>query len=392
MGAPSRLAVILTLPDPFGDRAALRLELAVGVVIVERRAHGVREADGYRGLALLERHADPGERAAGADGTDEAIDLAPGLFPDLGPRRLDVGLAVGHVVELVGPDRAVRLLLRELVGKPPRILHVVVGVAVGDRRHLDQLRAAEPQHVLLFLALGLRNHDHRAVAEGVAHQGETDTGVAGGALDDGPAGTEHAPPLGIAHDEERSPVLDRAAGVQELALAEDLAAGGLGGAVQSDQRRVADQFDETRYRCHGASHPRRKRRTLARISHRCHGLRRAQALVPLRRPADLVETFLQREPADAGERQAGEDRDAGGVAGVEKQHVVDRSDVSSPWLKATRGACKPRSLRHAAPRLPHSCDGSMNLPRRARTEVAFRVCELACTRHAAWEAGDARSG
>ena len=32
---------------------------------------------------------------------------------------------------------------------------------------------------------------------------------------------------------------------------------------------------------------------------------------PLRRLADLVEAFLQREPADAGERQAGEDRDAG---------------------------------------------------------------------------------
>ena len=34
-------------------------------------------------VALLERHADAGERAAGADGADEAVDLAVGLPPDL---------------------------------------------------------------------------------------------------------------------------------------------------------------------------------------------------------------------------------------------------------------------------------------------------------------------
>ena len=95
----------------------------------------------------------------------------------------------------------------------------------------------------------------RAVAERVAHEREPDAGIAGGAFDDGPAGLEHAPPLGIAHDEERGAVLDRAAGVQELALAQDIAAGGLGGAVQADQRRLSDQLDETRYGCHGAPRP-----------------------------------------------------------------------------------------------------------------------------------------
>ena len=52
-------------------------------------------------------------------------------------------------------------------------------------------------------------------------------------------------------------------------------AGRLGRAVETDQRRVSDQFDKTRFGCHDASRPRRKRRTLSRNSHQCHDLRRA---------------------------------------------------------------------------------------------------------------------
>ncbi len=175
---------------------------------------------------------------------DEAVDPAVGLAPDLGPGALDVGLAVGDVVELVGPDRAVRLLGGELLGEPAGIAHVVVGVLVGHGRHQDQLGAAEEKHVLLLLALRLGHHDHRAVAQRVADERKPDAGVAGGALDDRAARAQEAAALGVAHDPQRRPVLDRLAGVEELGLAEDRAAGLLRGPSQQDQRRVADQVDE----------------------------------------------------------------------------------------------------------------------------------------------------
>ena len=86
---------------------------------------------------------DAGQRAAGADRADEAVDLAAELVPDLLRRGLDMALAVGDVVELVGPDRAVRLRAAELLGEAAGIFHVIVGVFVGDGRHLDQLGARQ---------------------------------------------------------------------------------------------------------------------------------------------------------------------------------------------------------------------------------------------------------
>ena len=138
---------------------------------------------------------------------DEAVDLALGLAPDLGAGAFEVGPAVGGIVELVGPDRAVRLLGGELLGEAAGVADVVVGVLVRHRGHQDQLGADEAQHVLLLLALGLRHHDHRAVAQRVADQGEADPGVARGALDDRAARAQESALLGIANDIERGPVL-----------------------------------------------------------------------------------------------------------------------------------------------------------------------------------------
>ena len=47
-----------------------------------------------------------------------------------------------------------------LVRQPPPDMLIVVRIGKGQRRHLDELGAAQPQHVLLFLALGFRDDDH----------------------------------------------------------------------------------------------------------------------------------------------------------------------------------------------------------------------------------------
>ena len=216
----------------------------MGVVFVERRAHRVGDADLDLAGMALQPHRRAGQRAAGADGADEAVDRPAGLVPDLLGGRHHMAVAVGDVVELVGPDRAVRMGLRQLLGEPAGQLHVIVGVLVRDGRHLDQLRAHQPQRVLLLLALRLRNDDHRAVAERVGDQRQADAGIAGGALDDHAAGLDQALLLGIADDEQPGAVLHRLARIEEFRLAVDLAAGLLGRPVEANERRVADGIDD----------------------------------------------------------------------------------------------------------------------------------------------------
>src|SRR5690606_3321876 len=104
-------------------------------------------------LALPQRHRGSGEGPTRTDRADETVDPSVGLAPYLRPGRVDVALAVGDIVELVGPDGAVRLALRQLFREALRDVDVVVRVLVGDGGHLAQFSAAEPQHVLLFFAL-----------------------------------------------------------------------------------------------------------------------------------------------------------------------------------------------------------------------------------------------
>jgi hypothetical protein len=123
-----------------------------------------------------------------------------------------VAVAVGHVVELVGPDGAVRLLLGELGGEAARVFDVVVRVLVGHSRHLDQLDPLRQERVLLLLALGLRDDDDSPVALGVADDGEADPGVAGRALDDNAARLQQPLGFGILDDGKCRAVLDAAPG------------------------------------------------------------------------------------------------------------------------------------------------------------------------------------
>jgi hypothetical protein len=127
--------------------------------------------------------------------------------------------------------------LRQLLGQAARHFHVVVRVLVGHGRHLDQFGAEQAQRVLLFLALRVGDDDDGAVAQRLGDHGQADAGIAGGALDDDAAGPEQALLLGVADDEQPGAVLHRLAGIHELGLAEDLAAGRFGSLAQADQRR-----------------------------------------------------------------------------------------------------------------------------------------------------------
>ena len=98
---------------------------------------------------------------------------------------------------------------------------------------------------------------------------QADAGVAGGALDDGAAGPQRARSCSASRDDvQRGAVLDRLAGIHELGLAQDVAAGQLGGASQPDQRRVADGVEDVLLDLHCRHGAPIKSRSRARVAGR----------------------------------------------------------------------------------------------------------------------------
>src|SRR5207248_6297918 len=83
-----------------------------------------------------------------------------------------------------------------------------------------------------------------AVAARIADVSEADAGIARGALDHRASRWERTLALGLQNDRARGAVLDRAAGIHELRLAEDLTAGLLAHPLEQNEGRVADRADE----------------------------------------------------------------------------------------------------------------------------------------------------
>src|SRR6185312_686486 len=227
--------------DAFRDRArARRLQRAIAHELIETAAGriGQHAADGAP--PRLQVPGDAGEGAAGARGDDEGVQAARGLLPDLRSGRLDMCLPVGGVVELIGPDGA-----RQARSQPLRHFLVLVGIAVGDRRHLVDFGAEHFEQPVFLRRLVVRHHDDTTIAARVADVGEAYPGVARRTLDDDAAGDELAAVLRAEHDRARRTILDGSAGVHELRFAEYFAAGLFAHPPQPDQRRIADGPDET---------------------------------------------------------------------------------------------------------------------------------------------------
>ena len=189
----------------------------------------------HLGIAFLQERRDAAQGPAGTHRGDKYVHLAVGLAPDLGTGGLIVRQAVGSVVELIGPDA-----IGQAGGVPARLLLIVHVVRVGRLRYGANLRAERLQEIDLLRRLIVRDVDDARIPPGVADVRKTDAGVSGGALHDGATGTQGAALLVLPDDPQRGTVLDRTAGVQELRLAEDLAAGLFRKPVQANQWCIAD--------------------------------------------------------------------------------------------------------------------------------------------------------
>ncbi len=120
----------------------------------------------------------------------------------------------------------------------------MIRVGVGHGLHDAHFGAQRAQQRRFLRRLVVGHHDHATVAARIAEMREADAGVARRAFDQRAAWREHAAAFGVVEDAAGGAILDRAAGIQELGLAENLAAGCLAGATQADQRRVADRGRE----------------------------------------------------------------------------------------------------------------------------------------------------
>ena len=130
-----------SLADAFRDRASISLQFTAGVEGVQCGAERIGERDLDVPALGFQSGRDTGQRATRADSRYETVNLAASLRPDLLCRRADMAVAVGDIVELVGPDGTVRFAPRHLFGQTPGQFHIVVGVFVGNRRNFDQLGA-----------------------------------------------------------------------------------------------------------------------------------------------------------------------------------------------------------------------------------------------------------
>jgi hypothetical protein len=202
------------------------------------REHGRRgrlDADDQRARIVgLERLADAGDRAAGADARDEHVDPAVERAQDLGPGADSVRLGIGRVGELVG---------QEHVGVPGHRARRVDGLVHAPER-LDDLhaRAVQAQQRLALAAHALRQEYREVVALRGAAERERDARVARRRLDDrGAARLDPLLGLGRLDHRHADAVLHRAAGVERLELGVELDAEAVGDQPrQAHHRRVAD--------------------------------------------------------------------------------------------------------------------------------------------------------
>jgi hypothetical protein len=121
------------LPDALGHAVALGLQLAMRVIIVERRAMRIGERDLIVSSNAFSPSPTPAS-AAGARRAGKTVDAPFHLRPDFGRGGSDMRLAVGDIVKLVGPDApsVSSARRREVCTKWPGLLKGAAGTSTSS--------------------------------------------------------------------------------------------------------------------------------------------------------------------------------------------------------------------------------------------------------------------
>src|SRR5438067_5595908 len=127
-----------------------------------------------------------------------------------------MSFTISSVVELVRPKPTT------LLSEPARDVIVILRIPVRLLRHGDDFCAERAEQTQFFGRLSFGNDDGYPVTSGVTNHGKTDPRVTGGALDNRCAWLKQTSLLGIGDDPVGRTILDRAAGIHEFRLSENL--------------------------------------------------------------------------------------------------------------------------------------------------------------------------
>ena len=180
----------------------------------DRRACGFYGDDLHVRVLRLQVFTDTGDGSARANASDEYVDLAVSVLPDLRAGRGDVSLRVSDVRELAR-DETVRSLLRELLSLRDGALHALR--ALGE----DKLRAVRFEKRPALNAHCLRHREYDAIASRSGDRRETDAGIAAGRLDNDGSGLQKTLRLGVIDHRARDTVLDASRRIKILELCEN---------------------------------------------------------------------------------------------------------------------------------------------------------------------------
>ena len=180
----------------------------------QRRACRLDRRELHIRIFLFEIASCAGECAARADASDEKIDAAVAIAPELGAGGEIVRLGICGIVKLCG-DKALRCCRRQLL----RALH---GARHALRRRCQhQFRTVGFEQIPTLHAHALRHGEDHAVAVDLGHRGEADAGVAARRLNDDAPRNELSLRLGAFDHVLRHAVLGAARHVAALELGKD---------------------------------------------------------------------------------------------------------------------------------------------------------------------------
>ena len=208
-----------------------------GTLGEDRGAFGLYRDDLDLGIPGFQIFAYAGDGAAGADACDKNVDRAVGVVIDLGTGGGTMDRGVRGVDELTG-DEAAFDLCGKLISLGDRALHALRAVC----QH--QLRAVCLHQLAAFHGHRLGHHDDDAIALSRGDCRKSDTGIAGGRLNDHGAFLQKSLLLRVVDHRLRDTVLDGACGVEILQLCVDLRAEALSlfDVGEFKQRGLADEL------------------------------------------------------------------------------------------------------------------------------------------------------
>src|SRR6267143_790737 len=224
--------------DAFYDvRLGLDLFSRLEEIVVERTV-GIDADDFDVGILFLQIFSHTTDRPAGTHAADKVRDFSFAVFPNFRARRLVVRFRIHWIVVLIGVVR-IGNFTSEL------FCHGIITARIfrlDGRGANDDFGAERFQEIHFFLGLLVRGGENTFITAHGRNKRQPHAGIAGSSFDNRAAWFQQALLLGFVNHGDADAVLHGAAGIGKFRFDVNLRLQALIDAVQADQRRVADRF------------------------------------------------------------------------------------------------------------------------------------------------------